>query len=1394
MRVWNAAFTAIVGSLAALAVVATTGAPRTAAEQAAATPIYQDPSYSFAERSADLVSRMSVAEKAAQTISSVAPAIPRLGIAQYGWWNEALHGVSRLQYTNNANATTLTNTTSYPIDQSLGASWDPALIYKVATAISDESREVVPNNVLNLDFYSPTMNLERDPRWGRNDEAYGEDPYLVTKLVDQFVNGMEGNDENGQLLAAGNGYKKLLTTIKHYALNNSEVNRRTGSSDADDRTIREYYTKAFRGIVQDAQPASVMSSYNRVNGVPAAADPYLIDTLMRQTFGFNGYMTSDCDAVYEIVAGHHYQPPDWTRPVNNTERHALAMSAGEDSNCQVGYHDAFSNLNSVPAALGQGIKTPLDTFNANDLDNTVQRLFQARMSTGEFDDYANQPWVQQARARVPAGTWTNANTNNAVTETADRLALAREAGDKTIVLLKNSKNVLPLKPPASGPYKVAVIGYFSNPSSVYLGGYSSTQGTAGAAKIVNGYNGLKTAIQAIDPDATVDYFKGFTGTGTTAASLTAVDPAAVAAAANYDAVIVYAGTDAGTANEDVDRAAITLPGAQGSLISQVAAANPNTAVHMETIGPIDVSSWEPSVGSILWSSYNGQRKGESLADVVLGKYDPSGRLPSTWFANVGQLPSVIDYDIRGSDTKPGRTYQYFKGAPAYPFGFGLSYTTFGYSNLRVDKKALTPDDTFAVTFDVTNNGTVAGTETPQLYVTQPDAPASAQRPARRLVAFQKVALDPGQTKTVTLNVEVADVAYSDGGKWSVDSGRYGVEVSRAAGDAALSDTVNVSGALTAVPSVVTVKPAATGDSARDIQRRVLFPEGVGIVPNVTVAMNDDTLWGFISKGRSRAFPDGLTVTYSSNRPSVVAVDGSSLRTVSNGVATVTATVSYHGVTKSAKFVVRVLSYLSGLTVDGKTVRNFAPDTFSYDVVLPAGYSGVPSVAAMATDPAATVAVTQASGVPGAATVAVTASDGNTYTYMVGFAKYGSSDEFNGDALGSQWSVLRPNAATSSVSGGALKITAEAGDLTTTTNTAKNLVLQNAPGDWTIESKLDFSVIPHVNNQQGGIIAYGSDNDYLRLAWEWSTNAARITETIEDGLSGTPVNQVLANVPTAAILGTGKTIYFRMVKTGPRYASYYSADGSTWTLIYETGAALSNVKVGLFAFNRAGTSADLTVSADYFRVLDTVAPVTTASVSPEPVNGAVNGPATITLSATDTGSGVASTEYQVDGGGWQPYTAPFVVANGGGRVIQYRSTDAAGNVEAAKTLNLIVNPQASGTVGGTVPATLALKLGPAASFGAFTPGVAHDYSASTTANVVSTAGDARLDVSDPGHLANGAFTLPSPLGVTGVPRTWSAPVSNDTFTIGFTQHIGANDALRTGSYSKTLTFTLSTTTP
>src|SRR4051794_38570110 len=838
---------ALVGSACAAA-IACVGAPLASgrgeevkvatANPEPGTPIYLNRHYSYAERAADLVSRMTTAEKASQLISSQAPAIPRLGIRPWGQWNEALHGVSRSQLTYNGNATTLNNTTSYPTDQTMGSSWDPDLMYRVASEIGDEAREVSPDNVLNLDFYSPTMNLERDPRWGRTDETYGEDPFHTAQMVSQFVNGMEGKDENGKLLPGADGYYKTLTTIKHYAANNSEVNRRSGSSDMDDRTLREYYTAAFRDVVRNSDPGSVMSSYNSVNaigqvpssggtsakpgetnnptGAPTSSDPYLIDTLLRETFGFNGYVTSDCDAVQQGTATHRWTIPNFpsapfARPVNTTERNALAQSAGEDSECNTGFRDNYDYLNRLPAAARDQIKTLVDTYTVNDLDAAAVRVFTSRMKTGEFDDPSLNPWVRDARARVPRGSWTNDDTNNAVTETPARLQLAREAGDKTIVLLKNQSKtlkdgttgkLLPLKVPTTGAPKIAVIGMLAcpaattsgqattcpNASNVYLGGYSSNQLTSGQNNIVTGYDGIKKAVQAINPNATVDFWRGFTNSATTIGGATTVDPAAVQAAGGYDQVIVYAGTDLSTANEDQDRTSITLPGAQDSLINQVAAANPNTSVYMETIGPVDITGWESNVSSILWSSYNGQRKGEALADVLLGAYNPSGRLPSTWYANVSQLPDDTDYTLRPTATTPGRTYMYYngsKGAPRYPFGYGLSYTDFTYSNVSVDRSSLDANGTFQVSVDVRNAGAVAGTDVPELYVTTPDAPASAERPAKRLRGFQKVALDAGQTKRITFTVNVPDLAFFDqnAGRWVVDQGRYGIQIAHSSGDA-----------------------------------------------------------------------------------------------------------------------------------------------------------------------------------------------------------------------------------------------------------------------------------------------------------------------------------------------------------------------------------------------------------------------------------------------------------------------------------------------------------------------------------------------------------------------------------------------------------------------------------
>ncbi len=1205
--------------LAVLIAIPIAGSAAKRGHSADPTPIYLNRMFSPAERAADLVSRMTLAEKASQMDSSRAPAIPRLGVQAYGWWNEALHGVSRLQLNPSGNSTVLNNTTSYPISLALGSSWDPNTMYQEATAISDEAREVAPNNSLNLDFYSPTVNLGRDPRWGRNDEAFSEDPLLTADIASQFVNGLEGKDEQGNLLPQGGGYLKAIATIKHYAANNTEgdrlggpTDRLTGTSNMDERTLREYYTAQFKQIIQQSHPGSIMSAYNSVNDIPSPANVHLNDTLARQTFGFGGYLTSDCDAVYEIYHGHHWQPPGYSRPLNVNEARAFANAAGEDLDCNAGYADSFGYGNTLPAAAGEHIPTQTDIFNSNDMDTSLVKLFTARMQLGEFDDVANEPWVKAARAQLPAGTWTNSDANNAVTETPARLQLARQVADRGFVLLKNSnttlKNgasgtVLPMHVPTSGPFKVAVIGYLANPTprgevgstgaaagAMYLGGYSSDQGAPGMAKEVTPYEGLKQAIQAVNPNATVDFYNGFTGSPTNASQLTTIDQNAVNAAANYDDVIVYTGTDDSTANEFVDRTDMALPGAQAQLINDVAAKNPNTAAVVEAIGQVDVDSFLGNVPSLLWTSYNGQRKGDALADVVLGNYNPSGHIPFTWYQNASDLPALDDYSIRPSATSPGRTYMYYRGPESFPFGYGLSYTAFKTSNMRIDRTRLNANDTFHVSVDVTNTGSTLGKDLVQLYVSTPDAPASMQLPIKRLEGFQQVELGPSQTKTVTLTVSVPKLAFfnQSANRYEVYDGRYGVAIANSAADSDIlaQRDVTVDGRLTPVPSVLTAKPVMQGDAERGIQSRVMYPEHATVIPHLTLSMSDESLYGFIEPGHSRSFPAGTRFTFSSDHPDVVATGrGDTIRTLRNGVATITATVTYRGVTRSTQFVVRVLSELDSLTVDGRQLQGFHPDTYRYDVIVPDG-APAPRIRASSPDRAASVAVSQAGSVPGHATATVTGPDGIAQTYTVYFAHRARSDDFSGTSVGPQWTWLRQDPAAEQVSGGALTITPEQGDLSGTNPPARNVLLQPALGNWAMVSKLTFSTAPHVANQQGGMIAYQDDANWLKLDWEYSNGAAQLAETTSDNqnLAGKQITQVLTTLPTSGVLSSN-SVWLAMDKFGSRYTTYYSTDGTHFTPIYNVGASLSNVEVGLFAWNGAATTSDLKVSFQHFRVLN-----------------------------------------------------------------------------------------------------------------------------------------------------------------------------------------------------------------
>ncbi len=382
-------------------------APPAAAGTSGTIPIYLDTHYSFSERAADLVSRMTLAEKVAQLHTNSAPAIPRLGVQQYTYWSEGQHGINTLGAdSNNGGASGGVHATSFPTNQASTMSWDPALVYQETSAISDEIRGeldkslwgVAQNNIGpsasdygSLTFWAPTVNLDRDPRWGRTDEAFGEDPYLVARMAGAFVDGYQGETLSG---APTSKYLKVAATAKHFALNNNENNRHADSANASDADIRDYYTAQFRSLVEDSHVSGLMTSYNAINGTPSPADTYTADALAQRTWGFGGYITSDCGAVGDVTAqsSHNWAPPGWTTSVvNGTSTwtntatgvqvpadaggQAYALRAGTDVNCTGG--DA--TLGNIEAAIKAGI------LSEGVIDHALVQLFTVRMQTGEFD-------------------------------------------------------------------------------------------------------------------------------------------------------------------------------------------------------------------------------------------------------------------------------------------------------------------------------------------------------------------------------------------------------------------------------------------------------------------------------------------------------------------------------------------------------------------------------------------------------------------------------------------------------------------------------------------------------------------------------------------------------------------------------------------------------------------------------------------------------------------------------------------------------------------------------------------------------------------------------------------------------------------------------------------------
>ncbi len=804
-------------------------------------PLYLDSSLPLQQRVNDLVARMTLEEKISQ-MQDVAPAIPRLQIPAYNWWNEGLHGVARSG-----------NATVFPQAIALGATWDTTLLHNIADVISTEARAKYNDAIAHsntgryygLTFWSPNINIFRDPRWGRGQETYGEDPFLTARLGVAFVNGLQGDDPH---------YLKTVATPKHYAVHSGpEALRHRFDASVSLHDIYDTYTPAFRATVMEAHADSIMCAYNSIRGEPACANHLLLD-LLRNAWGFKGYVVSDCWAINDLYQGHGFT-------MSLDQASALSLKAGTDLTCGPQYK-------VLDRAVEDRLVMELD------IDRAVRRLFEARFRLGMFDPTASVPWSKLTLADV---------------DTAANRKLALQAAQESIVLLKNDRNILPLSSKAKS---IAVVGPTADSLDALLGNYNGNPDT---------YSTILTGIQKRFPNAKISTAVGAPMTetrpitiptsalrsiaATSPAGLTAeffnnpnlfgspiatrtdamlnfewnnVSPAphvpsenysirwtgslvppvdgdyrlgaacdggcrlylndklfidnwtvsthgertltsfihlqaghaypikfeyfhnswesavrllwlppnleqeAVDAARKSDVVIAVVGITAQLEGEESensdpgffggDRTEITLPETQEHLLQSLAATGKPLVVVLTNGSALAVNWANDHAAAILDAWYPGEEGGTAVASVLSGDYNPSGRLPVTFYKSVAQLPPFTDYSMSN------RTYRYLREQPLYGFGYGLSYSTFSYSDFAAAASSSGADTSWPVSAKVTNTSKVAGDEVAELYITHPGVEGA---PVRALIGFQRVHLEPNASQTVSFNLSPRDLSVVD---------------------------------------------------------------------------------------------------------------------------------------------------------------------------------------------------------------------------------------------------------------------------------------------------------------------------------------------------------------------------------------------------------------------------------------------------------------------------------------------------------------------------------------------------------------------------------------------------------------------------------------------------------
>ncbi len=675
--------------------------------------IYADPSQPLEARVQDLLSRMTLEEKISQMLNA-SPAIPRLGIPAYDYWSEALHGVAR-----NGRATV------FPQAIGMAAAWDPELIERVASAIADEGRAKYHAALRRkgetlryqgLTFWSPNVNLFRDPRWGRGQETWGEDPYLTGEMGAAFVQGMQGDDPR---------YLKTAACAKHYAVHSGPERLRHGfDAQASLRDMHDSYLPAFKKLVVDAKVEAVMGAYNRVNGSPACASDFLLEQTLRRDWGFEGHVVSDCGALGDIHK-HHKVTAD------AAESAALALKAGCDLSCWCTYDH-----------LGEAVERGL--IREADIDRSLERTYATRFKLGMFDPEEMVPF---------------ASTPMSVVNSPEHRALAHEAAVKSVVLLKNRKNILPISPDVR---EVLVVGPNAGSVDALIGNYSGISDT---------FTTLLEGIAGRVPEGVkIEYRQGCQLTHLNANE----HDWGVAQAAEADVVIACMGLnhlmegeegDALLTPENGDKSDIALPEAQASYLRKLASGGAKIVLVLFGGSPIALGEVAEMVEAVIFVWYPGQEGGRAVAEVLFGDSSPSGKLPVTFPKSLDQVPPFEDYSMQG------RTYRYSDAEPLYPFGFGLSYTRFAYSALELRASSLTAGQPLAFSFTLENRGGVEADEVVQVYIK--DLEASVPVPLNKLVGFRRVHLKPGELRRLEFTVRPEQMMLVDeDGKSVLESGRF----------------------------------------------------------------------------------------------------------------------------------------------------------------------------------------------------------------------------------------------------------------------------------------------------------------------------------------------------------------------------------------------------------------------------------------------------------------------------------------------------------------------------------------------------------------------------------------------------------------------------------------------